>query len=131
MANMADVTIVKADGTTNVTFTALTPSAGDTTPARWAQNATETVANLRPTAEMRARYNGNRSARHVSVVTKFPEVVTVDGVKVVRGIVPFTTDGVIPLQVDDAWINEAVAQHANFFKAALIQAAAKSGYAPQ
>lgn len=131
MANMANITVKKADGVTDVTFTALTPSAGDTTPARWANTAAETVANLRPTAEMRARFNGNRTARHIDFVTKFPEVVTVNGVKQVRGTVPFTTSGVVPLQVDDAWINEAVSQHANLFRAALIQQATKEGYAPQ
>lgn len=131
MSNMANLTVKKADGVTDVVFTALTPSAGDTTPARWTSVSAETIANLRPTAEMRSRFNGNRTARHVDLVTKFPEVITVNGIKEVRGTAPFTISATIPLQIDDAWINEAVAQTANLFKAALIQQAFKEGYSPQ
>lgn len=47
MPNMANITVKKADGTTDVVYTALTPSAGDKTSARWSLTASSTKANLR------------------------------------------------------------------------------------
>lgn len=131
MANMANITVKKNDAVTDVTYTALTPSAGDRTPARWCNLASSTKANLRATVEMSSRYNGNRSARHVTLLVKYPEVVQVGGVDTVAGIGHVTIDAILPLQVSDTAIAEVVAQAANFFKASLTQEAFKLGYAPQ
>lgn len=130
MPNMANITIKKADAVTDVTYTALTPSAGDRTPARWA-NLAQSKANLRASIEMTSRFNNNRSARHVSILMKYPEVVQVNGVDTVAGIGHVTIEGLIPLQVSDTAIAELVAQSANAFKIALIQDCFKIGYAPQ
>lgn len=39
MPQMANITVKKADGTTDVVYTALTPAGGDNSPARWSANA--------------------------------------------------------------------------------------------
>lgn len=131
MPNMANLTVKKADGTTDVVYVALTPSAGDKTSARWSLTAASPKANLRPTLECTSRYNNARTARNISMTLKFPEVATVAGVDSITGTGIINIQGVVPLQVSDSVLSEAIAQSANLFKAALIQDSFKSGYAPQ
>lgn len=131
MPQMANITVKKADGTTDVTYTALSSSAGDQSPARWSNLASATVAALRATYNSTSRFNGKRDARVVENVLKYPDVATISGASVVLGNVVINISGTIPLQVTDTAIAEAVAQAANLFKAALIQDTFKTGYAAQ
>lgn len=131
MPNMANITVKKADGTTDVVYTALTPSAGDKTSARWSLTAFSAKANLRPTLECTSRYNNARTARNISMTLKFPEIASVSGVDNIIGTGIVTIQGVVPLQVSDSVISELVAQSANMFKTVLIQDSFKIGYAPQ
>lgn len=131
MPNMANLTVKKADGTTDVVYTALAPSAGDKTSARWCLTAASTKANLRPTLECTSRYNNARTARNISFTLKYPEVASVAGVDTIIGTGIVTVQGVVPLQVSDSVLAETIAQAANLFKAALMQDSFKQGYAPQ
>jgi len=131
MPNMANITVKAANGTTDVVFTALTPAAGDRTPARWADVSANTRANLRPTAEMTSRFNNARSARHVDFTLKYPEVANIGGVDQVMGTALLSATCVVPLQVTDTTISEAVARFSNLLKSVLIQDSVKAGYAPQ
>lgn len=131
MPNMANLTVKKADGTTDVVYTALAPSAGDKTSARWCLTAASTKANLRPTLECTSRYNNARTARNISFTLKYPEVASVAGVDTIVGTGIVTVQGVVPLQVSDSVLAETIAQAANLFKASLMQDSFKQGYAPQ
>lgn len=131
MPNMANITVKKADGTTDVVYTALAPSAGDKTSARWCLTAASTKANLRPTLECTSRYNNARTARNISFTLKYPEVSSVAGVDTIIGTGIVTVQGVVPLQVSDSVLAETIAQAANLFKVALMQDSFKQGYAPQ
>lgn len=131
MPNQANITVKAANGTTDVIYTALTPAAGDRTPARWANVSANARANLRPTAEMTSRFNNARSARHVDFVLKYPEVASINGVDQVVGTALMSASCVVPLQITDAVISEAVAQFNNLLKSTLIADSVKAGYAPQ
>lgn len=131
MPNMADIVVKKNDGTTDITYSNLTPSAGDKTPARWASLTVSTKSSLRPTFTMSSRFNGGSTARHVTCIGKYPSFVNISGVDTVNGNTLFTVDCVVPLQITDADINEAVAQFTNMVKSSLIQSCIKVGYAPQ
>jgi len=131
MPTMANVTVKKADGVTDIVYTALTSSPGDNSPARWSAVAANQVAALRPTVEFFTRFNAKKDARHVSMITKVPEVVTINSVDTINGTVLVTITAVTPLQVKDSTIAEAIAQSANLYKATLIQDSYKAGYAPQ
>lgn len=131
MPNMANITVKKADGTTDVVYAALMPSAGDQTPARWHVPAANAVSLFRPSFEMVSRFNQRRDARNVSTVLKYPDVRTVSGADVVVGNCIINVSGIVPLQVTDAVIAEAIAQAANLFKATLVQDCFKTGYAAQ
>lgn len=131
MPNMANITVKKADGITDIIYTALTPSAGDQTPARWQVSTANAVSLFRPSYEMASRFNQKRDARNISTVLKYPDVRAVNGVDVVVGNCIINVSGVVPLQVTDTVIAEAIAQAANLFKATLVQDCFKAGYAAQ
>lgn len=130
MPQMANVVVKKANGTTDVTYTALVPSAGDSSPARWTENSASTIRGHRPTVDIRSQYNGPRTARRVSVVFKMPIIDTLSGVETKVGEIPIDLSVVIPSSVTDAVADEAIAQATNFFASSLIRSSLSSGYAP-
>lgn len=130
MPQMANVVVKKANGTTDVTYTALVPSAGDSSPARWTENAASTIRGHRPVLEMRSQYNGPRTARRVNVVYKYPLIDSTSGTEVKVGEIPVELSLAIPSSVSDAAADEAVAQATNLFASTLVRSSLSSGYAP-
>lgn len=129
---MGDLTIKKADGTTDVTFTMLAPSSGDGSPAVFRSLTTGVAANRQDSLEVLSRANGNGDVRRVNQkFTKSYNVVGTDNVErqVSKVIVEISVAS--PLNVPQSQIDEAVAQSANLYKHATIQSACKSGYAPR
>lgn len=131
MPQMANITVKKADGTTDVVYTALTPAGGDNSPARWSANALGASMALRPVLDIRSRDNGNRDARVVSLVLKYPDVRSVNGVDTVVGSIPINISATIPKQVLDSVVAEAIHQAGNLFTSVLVRDSYKLGYAPQ
>jgi len=54
MPSMANITVKKNDGTTDATYTALTPSAGDKVSAQWRNNSQSTIAANRAAYALKA-----------------------------------------------------------------------------
>lgn len=130
MPQMADISVKKADGTTNVTYTALTPSAGDTVAARWRENTQAAVVGNRPAAMQFARMNGTGRARVVTTRVRFPIVRSEGGVTTLIGILPMELSGTISDSFSQSEIDEAVAQSINLFSSTLIRSGYTTGYAP-
>lgn len=132
MPNMADITVKKNDGTTDIVYNNMAPSSGDSVAAVWRAEASATVAAFKPTLEMRTRYNGPRDARRAEISFTYPITQTdsSSGITSVIGKVPVTFSLVAPLGASDSVIAEAVAQSVNLLKSTLIQAALKAGFAP-
>lgn len=132
MAQMADLTVKKADGTTNIVFTALNPSSGDKVPAVWRSETAGLAAALRPTFEMQSQWNGPRTARRVSINGQYPFIVTdtTTSTSTVKARIPFQATWTVPAEVPDTIVAEAVAQLSNCMAAALVQASIKLGYSP-
>lgn len=132
MPNMADITIKKADGTTDITYTALTPSSGDKVPAQWRVESLGTVAGNRPTLTVSARFSQDRKARLVEGRVVLPETFTdsTTGIISVRNREMLSFNSVIHLDASDSFVNELAAQSANLLKSALMQSVLKTGYAP-
>lgn len=130
MPAMANIVVKKANGTTDVTYTALVPSAGDSSPARWTENSASTIRGHRPTIEVRSQYNGPRTARRVTVIFKYPIVEIIGGVATKTGDVPVELSTVIPSSITDAVADEAIAQATNLLVAPLLRSSLVSGYAP-
>lgn len=132
MPNMADITVKKADGTTSITYTALSPSAGDNVPAQWRCESVAAAAGLRPTLTLVSKWNGPKTARRVDGNFQFPETVTdsTTSTTKVRNRIPISFSAVVPAEVPDTVVAEAVAQGYNLFASALVQSSVKSGFAP-
>lgn len=131
MATMADITIKKNDGTTDITYSAKVASAGDNTSAVWKSTTVGTAPAHNPTIAMSTRSNGPNTARRVDVKFVYPHTVTgTDGSVSIDNQAIFTGSFVLPQGMPQADINEAVSQCYNLLYASLIKTASKDGYAP-
>lgn len=128
MPSMANITVKKNDGTTDVVYTALTPSAGDKVAAQWRDNSLSTVAAHRPQFSLKSE-EGNNS-RRLTGSFWYPCVETVSGVPTVVARIPITVNATIAKNVADSHINEAVSQCFNLLNSTLVKDSFKSGYAP-
>jgi len=132
MPTMANITVKKSDGTTDITYTALTPSAGDKVAAQWRVESIGTVAGNRPVFTVQSRYTADRQARVVEGKLVYPETYTdsTTGVVSTRLRETFSFTGVVRLDAADATTAELAAQAANLLKSTLIQSTLTSGFAP-
>lgn len=131
MPSMANITVKKADNTTDVVYTALTPSAGDTVAAIWRHEEVGVYPGLRKTFRFTSRFNGPRTGRRVELTFVAPVVVTdVSGNLTSTQKIPLTFSGVIPQNVPVAAITEAIAQATNLLVSTLIRDSLNTGYAP-
>lgn len=132
MPNMADITVKKNDGTTDVIYVAKQPSSGDGTPAVWKLDGSFTSDHQKPVFTFSSMESGDRRSRRVKMTYRYPQVYTdtATGLVKVANVTPWEVSGTLPKEMPQTVLDEAAAQLANLFKAALIQAAAKAGYAP-
>jgi len=131
MPQIANLTVKKNDGTTDVTYTAVVPSAGDKTPALWRNTAVGTAAAHQPTLVLSSRNNGTGSARRLEGQLVYPTTVTgTDGKVTVADKAIIGISGVIPSGMPTSDINEAVSQAMNLFVTSLVKDSFKTGYAP-
>lgn len=131
MPQMANVTVKKSDGITDVVYSAKTPSAGDKSPAVWKNDTVGTVAASRPTFTVVAMDNGNRKARRIRGTFFWPKTrVDSAGNVVVQGGCSSERSALIPQDMTSAEIAEFVAQEANIWASALLKAVSVDGYAP-
>lgn len=131
MPNMANIVIKKADNTTDVTYTAATPSAGDKSPAVWKNHTVGTVLAARPSFTLVAMDNGTRKARRIRSTFNWPKtrLDTAGNVTVVGGA-SSESSHLVPQDMTPVEIGEYVAQYANLLASVLIKSSLVDGYAP-
>lgn len=132
MPNMANITVKKADGTTDVTYTALVSAAGDKAAARWQNTALGSSPNLQPYLTVVSRFNGPRTVRRVDGEFGFQSTYVDSSTSqtVIKAIPGGTFSFTRPLEADDTAAAEAAAQFANLLASTLIKSVLASGYAP-
>lgn len=132
MTAAADITVKKADGTTNITWNLVSASGGDTSPAVWRCNSAAGTLGQRPTISIKSRNNGDNTARRVEYVAVFPSVYTdtSSGLTQIRAKSVWNGSAVIPLDMADTDRNEQAAQIANVIASSLFVGTFNSGYAP-
>lgn len=131
MPQIANITVKKNDGSTDVVYTAVVPSAGDKSPAIWRNTTVGSAAAHQPEVQVISRANGPGSARRVELTGKYPTLVTgSDGKISVADRVVLTVSGVIPLGMPTTDVNEAVSQLLNVAASVLIKDSFKTGFAP-
>lgn len=131
MPNMANITVKKNDGTTDVVYTQQIPSAGDKSPAIWRNLTVGSAASHRPELKVHTQSNGNATARRVNFNFMYPTLVTgSDGRTSVSDRLLITISALVPLGMPDVDLNEGVAQGLNLAASSLIKDTLKSGFAP-
>lgn len=134
MPTMANITVKKNDGTTDIVYDALSPAGGGD-PAVWRQDTGQAAGvpvGVRPTLKLGSSWNGPKTARQVTFEYVYPYAVqdsttTLYSAKdqaVAKGIVT------LPVALPATQLNEAAAQFGNLMAAALIKASLQAGYAP-
>lgn len=131
MANATNLTIKKADGTTDVTYTVMIASGGDKAPCVWQDLAASAVPNARPTLQAESAWNGAKTARRVNVRYVYPYTVTnPDGTTTIINQELGTLSWITPQDVPDSVAAEAAAQFGNLAATAAFKGMLASGYAP-
>lgn len=131
MPTMANITVKKADGTTDVVYSQANPSAGDKAPAVWKNQTVGTVLAARPTFTLVASDNGTKKARRFRSTFFWPKTRT-DALSnvIVSGGASGESSHLIPQDMTPTEIGEYVAQYANLLASALIKQSMNEGYAP-
>jgi len=128
---MANITVKKNDGTTDVTYTAVIASGGDSSPAVWRNNTIGTAAAFRPELRLTSKWNGDQTGRRLDGSYSYPSLVTgTDGTISVASRCNISFSAIVPQGMPDTDVNEAAAQCLNLFASALMKSSVQSGFSP-
>lgn len=132
MSAIANVTVKKADGTTDIVYTAIQPAPGDNAFAIWRQENASVAVAFRPVLKMRVSDNGPKTARkpHLEYSYPFTYTDTTTGLVKQAHIVLSSSDFLIPTEVPDTTIAEAVHQYTNLLVSAHVRDSIKAGISP-
>lgn len=131
---MANVTVKKFDGTTDIIYDALSGSGGDGSPAVWRQDTGAPAAKpvgLRNIFKLWTQWNGPKTARQAKFNFVAPYATQDSTTTVYSAKDRVVLDGIatIPQSIPAADINEAIYQACNMLAAALIKQSISAGYA--
>lgn len=132
MSAIANITVKKNDGTTDITFTAVVPSSGDGVYAVWKSQTVGSSPAHQPELKLSSREASNGAKRALHAVFNYPQIAT-DTTTSLTSVVNRATisaDWTIPKDMSQADINECVSQFANLLASTLMKDSAKTGYAP-
>lgn len=128
MAAIANITVKKNDGTTDIVYTAKNGAAGDGFPALWNADTSASIRGNRTSLQMTSQFNGPRTARRVRLAMNMASLATVSGVETRVSTVPAEASFTLPLNADDAVLNECVSQFINALVA--LKNDIKTGFSP-
>jgi hypothetical protein len=135
MPAMAAIVVKKADGTTDITYDALSGSGGDGSPAVWRQDTgavSGLPVGLRKLFKLWTLWNGPKTARQMKFNIIMPYAVQDSTTTLYSAKDRVVFDGIvtIPQGMPASEINEAVYQGCNLLGATLVKQTGASGYAP-
>lgn len=132
MPSIANITVKKNDGTTDIVWSATVPSSGDTTQAQWNSATVGTALAHQPVLRLGSRDSGaKREARRFDGQVQYPvTAVAADGSVNVVATALVNFSAVLPKNMPATSINEAVSQAVNLFASTLVKDSLKSGFAP-
>ncbi|DAD52792.1 TPA_asm: coat protein [ssRNA phage SRR7976325_19] len=132
MATITNITVKKADGTTDIVYTAIQPASGDGQFAAWRQEDLSVPSALRPVLKMKCTDNGPKTARKPHLEYSYPFTYTdsTTGLKMTAHVVLSSADYLVPTSVPDAIIAEAVHQFTNLQVSPAIRDSIKAGITP-
>lgn len=132
MPAMANIVVKKADGVTDITWTAAAPSAGDNSPAIWRSNSVSTIMGHRPRFQLSIRDNATHDGRVFKGAMWYPHTMVEGGTNkvILLGTTPIRFEGTLPAGVPVADLAEAIHQGGNLCVSGLVRSALSEQYAP-
>lgn len=132
MPSMANITVKKSDGTTDITYTAMSPATSDGSKALWRSNSVGSNPQQRPYFEYSAKASKDGLRRETTSNFVYPIVVVnaVTGISSVSGYYTEVTTRKLTMSAPDKDAAEAVAQAANLNASALIKSCSAVGFGP-
>jgi len=133
MPSIANITVKKSDGTTDIVYDALSASGGDGSPAVWRQDTGAPAAmpvGLRKSLTLAAKWNGPKTARLSTFNYVAPYAVqdSTTTLYQARDKVLINGTAIVPQAIPASEINEAIYQACNLLAATLIKQAMAGGY---
>lgn len=130
MAQQANITIKKKDGTTDVVWTGMTGSAGDGVEAEWQNLTVVAPPAYRPSLKVTGRKGGtNGMRRKARAVMLWPVTAVVDGVTVMVDSIKVVIESDVSMTLDTVVTEEAVYQALNLGAAAHMKVQMSEGRA--
>lgn len=130
MPSIANITVKKNDGTTDIVYVSKSPSAGDTVPAIWRADSIGSAPSHQPEFRLTAREANKGASRALRCTFLYPQIAT-NSTTAVTSVVQkamASTDWTIPKGMSVADINEFASQYGNLLAAVLIKQCVKDGY---
>lgn len=130
MPSMANITVKMANGSTDVVYTAKSPSAGDTVPAIWRNETVGNAAAHMPELRLTFRDSPDKARRKGRATYVYPQIAT-DTTTTLTKVVNKAMAGVdfdIPKGMPNTVTAEFAAQFGNLFAAALLKACVQDGF---
>lgn len=126
MPQLSNLTVKKADGTTDIVYTGLSPSAGYGSPALFRSNSVGTSIAQRPSLLVTPISRPNRTVVKTNYV--YPIIDPATGKVVDYGTIKAESN--FPVTADDSVINEITHQGTNLLATALVKSVFKEGMGP-
>lgn len=130
MPSIADITIKKSDGTTDLIFNKLVPSSGDQTPAVWAPASVGGSRALRPELRITSKANAAKTVRYVNGIVAWPVVQEVNSVDTVTNRNSFSFTLQVAEASPDDDVEELVDQAVNLLASTLLRDSLKERFSP-
>lgn len=132
MPNLANITVKKADGTTDIVYTGVVPSSGDKTSAVWKALTIGATPGVRPQFSVLAESNQNGTARRIKFAGLWPSsVVDANGRPVVMDKNTLSGSFSVAQNMTDAEISEFAHQFTGLLASVLFRECLTSGYSPR
>lgn len=130
MPNMADITVKKANGSTDIVWTGVNPSSGDKVAALWKSQTVGASALQRPTLRLWAADASAGAQRSIRTALVYPILQTENGVVKVIGYCTQNSESKIYTDALDADVGEVVHQGFNLLASPLIKSCVIAGFGP-
>jgi hypothetical protein len=132
MPVLANITIKKFNGTTDVIYTAVAGASGDNSPAVFRNGTEGTTLAENPTFLISSKANGPKTGRRINVEFSWPtKTVDASGNVTITGRAAGSATLLVPQNQTVATINEMGSQFGNLLGATLTKACFVEGYAPR
>lgn len=132
MPTLANLTVKKYDGTTDVVYVPVGAASSDGVFAEYQNTAGFPIPATRPSFKVAARNNGKGTARRINCVFRWPLFnIDPNGKVAISGSVPGEFSIVLPQDVDPLIIREAHQQFSKLIASTLMRDTMDQGQAPR